>query len=202
MSIYLIISLFLLALPVQAAPDCGPEERSAWQQIQARSKYLSYEESLPAAIRDPDSYVRFDPDYRDLYVRGDLAEGGRLEITIYTKQGNHYGNLRAKYEMQNIMNHFGSRVKLIEGNWTTEAGPDFSNLDQFNEAITAVMAKAGISSPNKLNQEIIAEAVFSTWTGKQAKKYGYTEIKKIGLKVSDDPARLFQSVAVEFVRAE
>jgi len=201
MKFWLVISLFLLGLPAQAAPNCGPPERSVWLKIGKAADYFHYEATMAEALKTSDSYVRLDPVHPEKYkVDAYLGRRGELSFEMYTKIGGRYSKLRADYEMQNIMKHFGDKVKAIEAEWTTAFGSDHSNLDLFNDAVEAAMNKADIAGLDEISPELLETAAWNTWTGKQAKKYGFTVIESIGTIASDDPNLLYREVNVRFRR--
>jgi len=215
-SIYLLVSLFLLTLPVQAANDCGDAGMADWERIAEDDfNYLEYQISLPRPVKTKNTYSRNDPGNpkglpqnpgslaeqpTDFGVKAQLSKFGTLKFNMYTKRGGRYSKLQAKYEMRNIMAHFGDRVQGIDAVWTVNYGPDHSNLDQFNHAVATALGRTKPRSAAFIDQDIIEAAAWNTWTGKQARQYGFTEIEFINTKPSPSLDRLFDHVDVFFVK--
>lgn len=103
-----------------------------------------------------------------------VCQGQGLEATLHKdkvltfeiKSGTRkkqYGNDKDMFdEMMRTLKSRGQEVKVIRGQWSNSPSLT-SNFDEFNNNIANKM------SPRK--------AAFNTWTGKQARKYGYTKVK-------------------------
>jgi hypothetical protein len=63
-----------------------------------------------------------------------------------------------------MMDHFGGKAKIIEGNWSRASGLT-TNLDQLNRATARGMG--------------IEDASALTWTGLRASEYGYDKVSVI-----------------------
>lgn len=107
-----------------------------------------------------------DPTFR---VEGILESSGTLSLSFQLRdiEGNRSVFLSGKEEFQRIMEHFGKRVKRIQGTWLYG-----DNLAEFNRLV---------GPPHGLD---VFEAAAQTWTGKNAAKYGYTEVKILKLTKS------------------
>ena len=98
------------------------------------------------------------------YIVATLASGVlRFEVVARMDAGER-GSVSGKMLFAEMMNHFGARIRIIEGNWTQSSGLA-TNLEQFNRAISAGL------SPE--------EAAGLTWTGMRASDYGYNQVNVI-----------------------
>jgi hypothetical protein len=95
------------------------------------------------------------------YVLATLASGLlRFEIVAKLPNGDR-GSVSGKELFGAMVAHFGSRIKIIEGNWNKASGLT-TNLEMFNRATAA-----GLSEQ---------DAAALTWTGIRASEYGYNTV--------------------------
>ena len=84
-----------------------------------------------------------------------LDETGKLTLGMDRLKGS---TISGKQMFQMVMEHFGSRVDVIEGNWSYG-----DNLAEFNKLVAD-------GTPLKT-------AARATWTGKRAADYGFTSVR-------------------------
>lgn len=92
-------------------------------------------------------------------VIADLDEKGNL--TLMMDNNPKLGSpLRGKKMFADVMDHFGDRVKSIQGYWKYG-----DNLGAFNDAVA--------------NGKSLGSAAKGTWTGRRAAEYGFARVKVI-----------------------
>ncbi|MCB9061802.1 MAG: hypothetical protein H6622_09795 [Halobacteriovoraceae bacterium] len=126
-------------------------------------------------------------DHPTIRLEAELWNDGGLEVTIIAKsldgKNTRSKTFFAKDQFKYMMQYFKGEVKYIIGFWQSEILID--NLILFENAY-----KLGKS---------IEEAALETWTGKQAKKFGYGKVKVISIEefeVKTD--KIFKKVYVQF----
>ena len=108
---------------------------------------------------------------------------GLLWFEIVAKVANRdRGSVSGKELFAAMMSHFGSKIKIIEGNWNAVGGL-VDNLDQFNRAVAA-----------GLSQE---DAAALTWTGLRASECGFN---RITIEYANASMGKFDEVRVHFRR--
>lgn len=117
-----------------------------------------------------ENYYRIaDSRHQDLYVDGSIDDYGTLSLYLYTKTptGDRSPLLRGKESFEAILQHFGPKVKRIQGNWTLSSSNKYGsdNLKTVNE-----LTAKGVP---------LEEAVKQTWTGQQAAASGFSQTAKI-----------------------
>lgn len=105
----------------------------------------------------------------------ELDDQGVLTLAIYRNEGSPVSG-REMFDM--AMEHFGSRVRKIEGNWFHG-----TNLNKFNEQ-TARGVPASV-------------AAAQTWTGRQAARYGFTAVESVDARGTPGA---YTRVTARFVR--
>jgi hypothetical protein len=92
------------------------------------------------------------------YIFATLLSGSlRFEVVAQLATGER-GQVSGKQFFAAMMNHFGAKVKIIEGNWSVASGLR-TNIDQLNRATAAGLT--------------VESAAAFTWTGLRASEYGY-----------------------------
>ena len=120
------------------------------------------------------------------FFRSEVQDDGGLELDIatrdpVTKQTSHW--LWAEELFDEMMHHFKETktpIKYIAGNWY-----DGTNLKLLNE-----LTRGGTP---------IEQAALNTWTGRQARRFGYNKVKVVTKKGA--PGR-WQMVVVEFYQGD
>jgi hypothetical protein len=108
-------------------------------------------------------YRLVSPAKQSNFVWGQLLPNGQLSFIVENlpKTTPHTG-CPGRWIFAQMMNHFGSSVTGIEGNWI---GPSSENLRELNH----LTAKG-------LTLELAAR---STWTGTRAKEYGFIQYEEV-----------------------
>ncbi len=119
------------------------------------------------------------------YIFGTVGSGV-LKFEVVTKTSTKSSNIRGEDFFNAMMDHFGSSVKIIEGNWDDTNPERTSNLDYFN--------KATGSSNISLEQA----ALVAPRTGQWADGRGYTKVKFITLDPNDTARGKFTKVVVQY----
>lgn len=94
----------------------------------------------------------------------------------------------------------GQKIERIKGLWGS--GKDLSSGEQVmdpSDNYIQYMAYLSKFEPEEITEEIKREAALQTWTGKQAQKYGYSEVASIKVQPIEQE---FDEEAIEIIFAK
>lgn len=152
---------------------------------------LSYFERMTQ--ENPEMYFLFWDKESGAYLTAHIDEHGLVRFSVKTRdlQGNLlHPNSSSKQLFAKALAHFDTRTKGVVGSWQAKQSESenespfgSTNLYQFNAALADGKSEC--------------DAIFSTWTGKQAMTHGFTQYQVLNRKCT---GHLHTNIAVLFTR--
>lgn len=167
----------------------GIEEQIYTAEIIFKRDFLN-QNLTPIDKSTPSKYLREDPQNPNMFAAGEVATGGNyhpkgellLNIRNRYPGGEAHGMvLRGKEEFSRILKHFDGKFGPIRGVWIFGDNLAAFNRSYFREGMT------------------LEQAAFSTWTGRMAKKSGYTRAFIMVNELAES-GNYFTRVEVRFVK--
>jgi hypothetical protein len=106
-------------------------------------------------------YLLVNPAKPSNFIIGELVSGGQLSFIVENLPKDGTG-CPGTWLFKQLMEHFGSSVTAIQGNWV---GPTSDNLQKVNQFTATGMT--------------LEAAAEETGTGKRAKEWGYPQVEEV-----------------------